>query len=371
MKCPHCGIEVEPGTIFCPKCLTEIPWVPEYNTIETLMTKQKSKKELDQTEKPKKTHTKRQNRIVAGVVAVVVCILVLLIIKFTLDYRNYNSFDYQYDHAMAAYDAQDYEKASKYIDRALELDADSLDGNILYAKVLQAEDDAETAIGLLQTLIAENPDLVSLYGALIQVYEQEGRMEDIHKLMSECRNKDILEEFSDYVASDPTTSIETGVYDEELSVELLCTNGMIYYTTDGSDPTQKSEVYQAPIPMKEGVTVLKAICVNDKGISSDIIYRKYTIVIKGPDAPVVTPSDGEYTEQTYITMEIPDGCKGYYAFDTPQVSTASQEYTGPVEMPEGTHVFYGILVAANGKESDPVSKSYTLTRTDLPSSGES
>lgn len=363
MKCPHCGIEVEPGTIFCPECLTEIPWVPEYNTIETLMTKEKSKKKKKAQEDglPIKKHSKRRNPILFGAVTVAVCLVLFLILKFTLDYRNYNSFDYQYEHAEAAYDAAEYEKALKYIDRALELEVDHLDGNILYAKVLQAQDDPDTAVSLLFSLLEENPDNGKIYGALIGIYESEGRMDDIHELMNKCRDEKILENFAEYVVTDPTTSVETGVYDEELSVELLCDNGTIYYTTDGSDPTDNSHIYGQPIIIKEGVTVLKAICVNEKGISSDVIYRKYTVVIIGPDAPTITPADGEYSEPTFITMEIPDGCKGYYAFDSAQVSTASQEYTGPVEMPEGAHVFYGILVAANGKESDPVSKSYTYT----------
>lgn len=37
MKCRNCGAEYEEGTLFCPKCGKEIQWVPEYNTLETLI----------------------------------------------------------------------------------------------------------------------------------------------------------------------------------------------------------------------------------------------------------------------------------------------------------------------------------------------
>ena len=39
MKCPKCHKEVEKGSLYCPYCLSEIPWVREFDTVETLMKK--------------------------------------------------------------------------------------------------------------------------------------------------------------------------------------------------------------------------------------------------------------------------------------------------------------------------------------------
>lgn len=371
MKCPHCGIEVEPGTIFCPECLTEIPWVPEYNTVETLMTKKEETKKEQHRRKLQEHHRgRKKNPWLRVAVILFVCLFVGLAIKFGLDYKHYSSFDYQYQKAQEKYEKEDYSSAASHIDRALELSPYDEDANILDALILQGLDDTESAVSILEAMIAEDTDNTKLYGALIEVYELAQMPQEIHKLLAECKEEEILKAFADYIAKDPTTSVETGVYDEELSVELLGEGDTIYYTLDGSDPTEESSVYQGPIPVKEGVLELKAFAVNEKGIPSDIIYRKYTVVIKGPDAPAVTPEEGTYGEPTTITMEVPEGCKGYYAFDNPEVSTASQEYTGPVSMPEGAHVFYGILVAANGKESDIVTKSYTYTPGADTSSGQ-
>ena len=44
MKCPKCGAEVKPGSLYCGECLQEIHWVPEYNTVETLLNKEKKAK---------------------------------------------------------------------------------------------------------------------------------------------------------------------------------------------------------------------------------------------------------------------------------------------------------------------------------------
>ena len=40
MKCPKCHKEVEKGSLYCPYCLAEIPWVREFSTVETLMKKE-------------------------------------------------------------------------------------------------------------------------------------------------------------------------------------------------------------------------------------------------------------------------------------------------------------------------------------------
>ena len=40
MKCPKCHKEVEKGSLYCPYCLAEIPWVKEFDSVETLMKKE-------------------------------------------------------------------------------------------------------------------------------------------------------------------------------------------------------------------------------------------------------------------------------------------------------------------------------------------
>ena len=56
---------------------------------------------------------------------------------------------------------------------------------------------------------------------------------------------------------------------------------------------------------------------------------------------------------------MPSGCTAYYAFDD-TVTTESTRYTGPVEMPEGEHIFSAILVNKNGKISLTASETYVF-----------
>lgn len=369
MKCPHCGIDVEPGTMFCPECLTEIPWVPEYNTVETLMTKEEKKRreKSSKGESAQKRAASGLGRRKKGLLALGIVLLLAVILKVIWEVRAYNSFDYQYEHALEACDAQEYDRSLEYIERALELDDEDLQLNLLYARVLAGRGDAQSGVQMLFSLLKSDPANVEIYRTLIYIYEEQGQYEEIHRLLGDCEEEAVLTAFHDYLVSDPAASVDTGVYDEEQSVELSSEeDAAIYYTLDGTDPTAESTEYTGPIRLQEGVTELKAVCINEKSIPSDVIYRKYTVIIEPPDAPEISPEEGTYSAATEITMEIPEGCKGYYAFDVSQVSTANEEYTGPVEMPEGTHTFCAIVVAANGKESDTVSREYTYDPDSAP-----
>ena len=111
MKCPHCGKEVKPGTLFCPKCLTEIQWVPEYNTVETLI--RQKEKERDHT---KKTETKTKKLFVIGkkwkkiFLCGILMLLLLVLALVGLNFYQANSYVYQYKTGVRALEQGDYQK---------------------------------------------------------------------------------------------------------------------------------------------------------------------------------------------------------------------------------------------------------------------
>ena len=81
------------------------------------------------------------------------------------------------------------------------------------------------------------------------------------------------------------------------------TGGTIYYTTDGSDPTESSTEYkEAVLLQSEGDTEIRAIAVNKKGIPSAVSSAKYSIEFPLVDAPAVSPSTGQYSTATQITI---------------------------------------------------------------------
>ena len=56
MKCANCGTELKDGTLFCPVCKSEIQWVPEYHTLETILLQKQMREKNLKEKKQKKEH---------------------------------------------------------------------------------------------------------------------------------------------------------------------------------------------------------------------------------------------------------------------------------------------------------------------------
>lgn len=78
--------------------------------------------------------------------------------------------------------------------------------------------------------------------------------------------------------SAPTFSVEEGFYSPGLTVELSCTDEgtTIFYTTDGSAPTNASNEYNGAITINE-TTTIKAIAYDAEGNKSEVASATYTI----------------------------------------------------------------------------------------------
>ena len=79
--------------------------------------------------------------------------------------------------------------------------------------------------------------------------------------------------------STPIITPDSGIYDEPVTVTMITTNptdATIYYTTDGSDPTTESTLYEGPFTISESC-IVKAIAVAPSYGDSIIARIAYTI----------------------------------------------------------------------------------------------
>lgn len=356
MKCPKCQKEVEQGSLYCPNCLTEIPWVKEYDTVETLMEKKKKEEQPVQ----QSTNLNRfKKKISAHRRTVYITAVIAAVLVGVFCYKQLHTFSALYTMANKCYARENYDLSRKYIEDALEKKPGNLSANLLFAKLLEQEGDYDSAILVLQPMVKKHPDHAEASKMLVRLYSYAGRPGDIKALLKNCTNREILDACSDYICPVPVTGLAPGTYTSVQTLELHAGYDRIFYTLDGSMPNQSSARYTGPIILNEGTTVLNAFGINDKNISSDIITRKYVIVLKGPKSPEISPESGIYREDTKITLKVPDGCRAYYAFDT-QPTVNSTEYQTPISMPMGSHMFYAILVAANGEISEAACREYYL-----------
>ena len=101
----------------------------------------------------------------------------------------------------------------------------------------------------------------------------------------------------------PVFSVASGTYYEAIEVEITCSTegATIYYTTDGSDPTEDSEVYEEPIVVDSDMTI-KAIAMMEGYDNSAIATANYVIIT---DVEVLLFQDweGEMNGWTFVTVE--------------------------------------------------------------------
>lgn len=171
----------------------------------------------------------------------------------------------------------------------------------------------------------------------------------------------------------PVASVEAGTYGKEISVELKtgssASNIKLYYTLDESEPSESNGILysgNSQIVFDDaGKYTIKAVCINDKGVCSNIVTFEYEINFAAPDAPEVTPSSGVYTSDDIIKItNIPEGGVAYYTLDGSTPTENSELYTDDgIAMPEGNTVVSFIIISKNGLKSSVTRKNYSVAAT--------
>ena len=292
-------------------------------------------------------------------------LLVLIGVGIYVIYQN--SYTGVVNRGYDALQTDDYEEAQSLFNRAITKDRSRSGAYTGLAQVYMDQDDLEGAESVFLTALETQPSNAELYQAAIAFYVDTEQQNKISSLLQDCEDETVLNAVSDYVSEAPQFSLEEGTYSEVQEVAISSeTGGTIYYTTDGTDPTESSTEYTEPILLRdEGETEIRAIAVNANGIPSVVASGIYTIEFPIVDAPAVTPATGQYTEPTKITITVPEGYTAYYTMDGSTPTSDSEKYTGPIDMPQNTQtIFSAILVNDNnGKATDVTTRNY-ITRSE-------
>lgn len=74
----------------------------------------------------------------------------------------------------------------------------------------------------------------------------------------------------------PEVDLASGTYNERKKVTVTADEGCkIYYTTDGSIPTEDSKEYKKPFKIPEANRIYYFIAIDEKGIASEVVTRVY------------------------------------------------------------------------------------------------
>lgn len=180
----------------------------------------------------------------------------------------------------------------------------------------------------------------------------------------------IISEYT-FKAAEPVLSTAEDPFEGEIEVSINCetTNATIYYTTDGSDPTIYSAVYDKdkPITVSE-TTTIKAFARNNNYSgwdNSDIVSAIYTK--KGTTlAPVFTPAPGTYNySEEGLTISINCNNEGtttyHYTIDGNEPTTSCPVYNGPITVSNNTTI-KAIACCAGLANSAVSTATYTITK---------
>lgn len=302
--------------------------------------------------KKKRLKQKRMNVILS-------IVLLLVIVLGTGGYVVYqNSYDGVVRKGYQALQNEEFTAAEKLFQRAINKDSKKPAAYEGMAEIYMQQNKEDQAEDVFLKAIDSQPTNAKLYKAAIAYYVDTKQTDKISSLLDGCEGS-VLAAVSEYVSIMPAFSLDEGTYPEVQEV-TISGKGDIYYTTDDTEPTKESTKYEQPVLLNEGTTTIRAVAYNEQDIPSLIASKTYTIEIPMEDAPAVTPSTGQYTTDTQITIQVPEGYKAYYTMDGTTPSAASSEYTEPIDMPEGVTIFSAVLISDTGKMTQVTKRNYLL-----------
>ncbi|MBP3655343.1 MAG: chitobiase/beta-hexosaminidase C-terminal domain-containing protein [Clostridia bacterium] len=271
-----------------------------------------------------------------------------------------------------------FTRALEPLEVAVQREPDNVDALLLKAQALTELGRVEEAKPIYESLMTDiAPEHPSAYRNLIRIYQQQGYNAEALALMKTASENAIgTQEFDvmlrEYTPSAPTFSQPEGRYNEEIDVTIAVPDGQtVYYTTDGTDPSEAGLVYNQGmiIHIPEGKMTVKAIGFTDNGMPSEQITANYTVIIPTPAAPKANYAAGKYKKAPKVSLRAGDEEKNeftspivafYYTLDGRQATTESTLYTGPIQIPVGDSELRAIAVAENGKISYEMRVTYSV-----------
>ena len=159
----------------------------------------------------------------------------------------------------------------------------------------------------------------------------------------------------------PTFSVAAGNYTSAQTVSITdkTSGATIYYTLDGSTPTNQSSKYTTPLPVSQ-TTTINAIAEAAGYSNSAVASATYTITIPVAAAPAFSPAVGTYTTAQTVTLtDSTSGASIYYTINGTTPTASSTLYTSAITV-SATETIEAIAIAPGYANSPVATGVYTI-----------
>jgi hypothetical protein len=197
----------------------------------------------------------------------------------------------------------------------------------------------------------------------MSIYDQTGDYSKASELFSESDSEVVTMLRDKYVPDAPVMTPEAGTYDiVNVSIKTVDESGdAIYYTVNDGAPGKESILYENEIVLEtEGVYNIKAVAVNEYGISSSVTECEYVIEAGAVPPPEIMEPSGEYNQNTMIVAVAKAEYSIFYTTDGSDPTMESKQYISPITMPVGTSHYKFIAYDNDGNFSEIVERGYHL-----------
>lgn len=283
MKCDNCGAEIPEGQLYCANCGREINIVPYFEPdLETQLSEtiqNISDAVLEQSQSTIKKQKRKHHYLIWVLLLVMFSIVSGIIGVLYL----YESPMYQVNRGNRYVNEQKYKEAIDCYKKALSNEPENPTYIYMYLikcfEMLQYDGEYEE---YLLRIIASNSASESqerlAYSKLIALYIEGNSYQTINNLLKSCKNDKIVSTYSELLVSAPCFSHKDGLYNEIIPLKITSPSGdKIYYTMDGTMPTKESLVYDKPIFLEDGFYEIRAICIDENGVLSDLVTKVYEV----------------------------------------------------------------------------------------------
>lgn len=384
MKCPNCGLEIPEGHMYCDHCGLEINFVPEFDPAvenEINATLSGMADELNKEDREKEEKRKKREKLIRAITSRWQIILASVVVLALLICAVFYIFAYNSKSSLYYLRQAENEKAKGSIESAIEILEDGHkdhpnNTDIIFRMSDYYLEDGNTseAVDTLKIITDgssfTDEKVLNAYESIISIYRQSGDYDKVAQILNESDAPAVEELRQRYIPAMPVMSPASGTYTEvSVNIKLLeGTSNTIYYTVNDGEPDSGSIMYDNEIVLDDdGIYNIKAVAVNEYGISSPVSESVYTVEKGAPADPEIMEPSGDYNQNTMIVAVAEAGTSIFYTTDGSDPTMESKQYVSPITMPVGSSHFRFIAYDNDGNCSEIVDRQYHLVYTRLVS----